>query len=66
MLFGSRTISRREYLALADRVREWQTSVQAVAKDLDLDVVRLGFDQAKSDIALSEFVAERRLRKVYA
>jgi uncharacterized protein (DUF58 family) len=62
----TRTISRREYLELGDRVREWQSSVQAIAKDLDLDVVRLGLDQAKSDIALSEFVGERRLRKVYA
>ncbi|MSO30890.1 MAG: DUF58 domain-containing protein [Acidobacteria bacterium] len=62
----TRTISRREYLELADRVREWQVSVQAIAKNLDLDVVRFGLDQAAADVALAEFVAERRLRKVYA
>ena len=36
-----------------------------MAKDLDLDVVQIGLDQTKADIALSEFVAERRLRKTY-
>jgi hypothetical protein len=44
-------------------VRDHQTSVATTAKDLGLDVVRLGRDQTQSDIALSEFVAERRLRK---
>jgi hypothetical protein len=28
--------------------------------------VRVGLDDAQSDIALSEFVAERRLRKTYS
>ena len=36
-----------------------------MAKGLDLDVVRIGRDTAASDIALSEFVAERRLRKMF-
>ena len=36
-----------------------------MAKDLDLDVVTIGADEALADIALSEFVAERRLRKTY-
>lgn len=35
------------------------------AKDLDLDVVTIGLDEAKSDLALSEFVVERRLRKTH-
>ena len=39
--------------------------MQHAAKELDLDVVRIGLDQTASDIALSEFVAERRLRKTY-
>jgi hypothetical protein len=35
-----------------------------MAKDVDLDVVRIGPDSAASDLALAEFVSERRLRKV--
>jgi hypothetical protein len=33
------------------------------AKDLDMDVVRLSLDQVKFDVALVEWVAERRLRR---
>jgi len=61
----SRTVSRRQYMQLGDRAKEWQEKVRARAKDLDLDVVVIGLDQAKSDIALSEFVVERRLRKTH-
>lgn len=61
----SRTISRRVVGQLADRARQWQDHVRALAKAVDLDLVTVGIDQAKSDIALSEFVAERRLRKTY-
>ena len=35
-----------------------------MAKAADLDVLRIGVDEVASDLALSEFVAERRLRKV--
>jgi uncharacterized protein (DUF58 family) len=58
-------ISRAEYRRLADRVRSWQDDIQRMAKASELDLVRIGLDQAQSDIALSEFVAERRLRKMY-
>lgn len=61
----ARTVSRRQYAKLADRAREWQERVQRDAKARDLDVVVIGLDQAKSDIALSEFVVERRLRKTH-
>ena len=61
----TRTVSRRQYAQLADRAMEWQAKVQRDAKELDLDVVVIGLDQAKSDIALSEFVVERRLRKTH-
>jgi uncharacterized protein (DUF58 family) len=60
-----RTISRAALAGLADKAREWQAEVHRMAKDLDLDVVEIGIDQTQSDIALSEFVAERRLRKTY-
>jgi uncharacterized protein (DUF58 family) len=59
----ARTVSRREYARLADRVRASQDGVERAAKAHDLDIVRIGNDQAASDIALGEFVAERRLRK---
>ena len=59
----SRMLGRRAARRLAGRVREWQDGVERAAKDAGLDVVRVGVDQARSDIALSEFVAERRLRK---
>jgi hypothetical protein len=59
----ARTISRRAYRDLADRARRWQDTVRGKAKDADLDVVTIGIDQSKSDLELSEFVVERRLRK---
>lgn len=60
----SRLMSRRALARMADRVRRWQDDVAALAKDVDLDVVRIGTDHTASDLALAEFVAERRLRKV--
>jgi hypothetical protein len=59
------TVSRAALAEVAERAREHQDGVQHAAKALDLDVVRVGLDQTASDIALSEFVAERRLRKTY-
>ena len=60
----ARTISRRSYRDLAARARRWQDEVRKMAKDRGLDVVTIGLDQAAGDIALSEFVVERRLRPV--
>jgi hypothetical protein len=34
-----------------------------MAHDADLDVLRLGIDELSSAVALTEFIAERRLRK---
>jgi uncharacterized protein (DUF58 family) len=59
----ARTISRRAYRDLAARARRWQDDVRSSAKERGLDVVTIGLDQAQADIALSEFVVERRLRK---
>jgi uncharacterized protein (DUF58 family) len=61
----TRTISRRALAEMSERAREWQDGVQRAAKNYDLDVVRIGLDESRSDVALSEFVAERRLRKTY-
>jgi len=60
---ATRTVSRRTFVELGERVREWQARVERAARDADLDVVRVGLDARKDDLALSEFVAERRLRK---
>ncbi len=59
----TRLMSRRMVRGLSRRVAEWQDQVEREAKDLDLDVLRVGIDEAKSDVALMEFVIERRLRK---
>jgi uncharacterized protein (DUF58 family) len=59
----TRTLSRHALTELAERARDWQANVKRLAKDADLDVVTVGLDDTKSDIELSEFVAERRLRK---
>jgi len=59
----SRTISRRAYRQMATRAAAWQDELRAAAKEVDVDVVTIGLDQTQSDVALSEFVVERRLRK---
>jgi uncharacterized protein (DUF58 family) len=59
----SRVVSRGALRALAGRARAWQDDVQKMAKDADIDVLRLGLDETDNAVALSEFVAERRLRK---
>jgi len=61
----SRTISRYALTQLAERARTWQDNVRQMAKNLDVDLVTISVDEAKTDIELSEFVGERRLRKTY-
>jgi uncharacterized protein (DUF58 family) len=60
----SRVMSRGTLRALARRTREWQDQVESMAKDVDLDVLRVSVDELQTAIAISEFIAERRLRKV--
>jgi uncharacterized protein (DUF58 family) len=59
----SRVMSRRELTQMAPRVREWQDDVARRAKEAGFDVLRLSHDQDQFDIALLEWVAERRLRR---
>jgi uncharacterized protein (DUF58 family) len=59
----ARTVSRRMYGQMAARAGEWQEQIRQSAKELGLDVVTVGLDEPKADLALSEFVVERRLRK---
>lgn len=58
------TVSRREFAQLAGRVEEWQQDIFRLARDADLDIVRVGLDRWEMETTLIEFVAERRLRKV--
>lgn len=60
----ARVVSRSEAGKMSDRIRGWQDDVAKMALDFDLDVIRIGTDSVKSDLALAEFVSERRLRKV--
>ncbi len=60
----TRVVSRRTLSAMAGRARDWQAEVERTAKAADLDVLRLGIDLEQSAIALTEFIAERRLRKM--
>ena len=59
----SKVMSRHALKALSSRTRAWQNEVAKLAKDNDLDVLRIGVDEVQTTIALSEFIAERRLRK---
>jgi uncharacterized protein (DUF58 family) len=59
----SRVMSRREARRMAARVRDWQDDVARTARDSGLDVVRLSGDETQFDLALAEFVIERRLRR---
>ncbi|HET9359010.1 MAG TPA: DUF58 domain-containing protein [Vicinamibacterales bacterium] len=60
----ARVLSRREVGRLAHRTGAWQDEVMRLAKDADLDVVRVGLDRWEMETALVEFAAERRLRKM--
>jgi uncharacterized protein (DUF58 family) len=60
----TRVLSRREMRRLATRVGEWQDRIERLARDADLDVVRVGLDRWEMETALVKFTAERRLRKM--
>ncbi len=59
----SRVMSRQALRQLSARTRTWQDDVAAMAKSSGMDVLRIGVDEQQTAIALSEFIAERRLRK---
>ena len=60
---GTRILSRRELHKLVVRIEEWQQEIQRLARDADLDIVRVGLDRWEMETVLVNFVAERRLRK---
>jgi uncharacterized protein (DUF58 family) len=57
-------LSRRELRRLAERVSDWQDEVARVARDADVDLVRVGLDRWQMETTLAQFTAERRLRKM--
>lgn len=59
----TRLLSRREARGLQARVQAWQDEVARQARHADLDVLRVGTDTTRFDIALLEWVQERRLRR---
>ena len=60
----TRVFSRREVRRLADRVDTWQQDIMRLARDADLDIVRVGLHRWEMESVLAKFAAERRLRKV--
>jgi len=60
----TRVFSRRELKRLADRVDTWQQEIVRLARDADLDIVRVGLDRWEMESVLAKFAAERRLRKM--
>jgi uncharacterized protein (DUF58 family) len=62
----TRTLSRRALLRMGERAADWQRTIGSVAKDLGVDLVTVDLDSAATDVRLSEFIAERRLRKIYS
>ena len=54
---------RGSFTAGKATTRRWQDDVAAMAKANSMDVLRIGVDDQQTTIALSEFIAERRLRK---
>jgi uncharacterized protein (DUF58 family) len=59
----SNVMSRGALRSLSAKTRSWQDEVARMAKAEDLDVLRIGVDEMQTAIAMSEFIAERRLRK---
>jgi uncharacterized protein (DUF58 family) len=59
----SRVMSRKELMAMAGKVRDWQDDVVRIAKQHGIDALRLESVPTKFDITLLEWVAERRLRR---
>ena len=60
----TRMMSRAALGNMAARVRAWQNDVARTAREAGMDVVRFGTEAVANNLALAEFVAERRLRKV--
>jgi uncharacterized protein (DUF58 family) len=61
---GTRIVSRRELARMSARIEEWQENIARIARDNDLDLVKVGLDRWEMETTLVEFARERRLRKM--
>jgi|SRR5215471_6140577 len=61
---ATRVVSRREFARMGARIEEWQAHVAALAREHDLDLVRVGLDRWEMETTLIEFARERKLRKL--
>jgi uncharacterized protein (DUF58 family) len=61
---ATRIVSRREFARMASRIEEWQENIARIARDNDLDLVKVGLDRWEMETTLVEFARERRLRKM--
>ena len=59
---GARGLLAQHWQEL-EAARVWQDEVQQAARQIGFDVLRLGTDRTQREVALVEFVAERRLRR---
>jgi uncharacterized protein (DUF58 family) len=60
----TRIVSRRELARMSARIEEWQENIARIARDHDLDLVKVGLDRWEMETTLVEFARERRLRKM--
>lgn len=60
----TRIMSRRDFNRFAARIEQWQEEIVRLARDADLDVLRVGLDRWQMETTLVEFLRERRLRKM--
>jgi hypothetical protein len=49
---------------MSARIEEWQENIARIARDNDLDLVKVGLDRWEMETTLVEFARERRLRKM--
>jgi hypothetical protein len=49
---------------MSERIEEWQERIAAIAREHDLDLVKVGLDRWEMETTLVEFARERRLRKM--
>lgn len=61
---STRMLSRREFGQLSHRIETWQDEILRLAKNADLDAVRVGLDRWEMESTLASLVAERRLRRI--
>src|SRR5262249_17518059 len=62
---GTRIVSRRELARMSARIEEWQENIARIARNHDLDLVKVGLDRWEMETTLVEFARQRRLRKLH-